>query len=283
MKFPAFAYAAPATIDEALEALLSDDDARPLAGGQSLLPMMALRVAAPSLLVDLGAVAELRAIVALDDAVRIGAMVTHAENASSFDVWANVPLMSDALHHVAHQAVRNRGTFGGSLAHADAGAEMPLVVAALDGSLFIRGPGGERTVAACDFFQGHYTTAIQAGELLVAVDLPHSELNWAFEEMSRRAGDLAIAMAAVGTRIVDDICIEARIMLGGVSDRPRRAGDAEAMLAGRRLTDQRVREASLLAVAGIDVRSDTHATAELRRHIASVLVRRALTRLMRGE
>lgn len=283
MKFPAFAYAAPTSIDEAIELLAADEDARPLAGGQSLLPIMALRLAAPTMLVDLGSVGALRETWVDPDRMRIGAMVTHAENAASLDVWMQLPLISDALHHVAHQAVRNRGTFGGSLAHADAGAEMPLVVAALDGSIILRGQRGERSVPAVDFFQGHYTTSIEPGELLVAAEVPCSNLRWAFEELARRSGDLAIAMAAVGVRMEDDICVDARIMVGSVSDRPLRALDAEAYLIGSVLNEASAREAGRIAAADINARSDTHASAAFRKSITGVLIRRALLRLARGE
>ena len=283
MKFPSFAYAAPASIDEAIALLASDEDARPLAGGQSLLPIMALRLAAPALLVDLGGVATLKETRVDADRMRIGAMVTHADNAGSLDVWMRLPLMSDALHHVAHQAVRNRGTFGGSLAHADAGAEMPLVVSALDGTIILQGQGGERSVPAAEFFQGHYTTAIEPGELLVAADVPYSNLRWAFEELARRSGDLALAMAAVGVRMEDDICVEARIMVGSVSDRPLRALGAEAYLVGNVLDEASARDAGRIATADINARSDTHASAAFRKSIAAVLIRRALLRLACGD
>lgn len=283
MKFPPFAYAAPTTVDEALAILAGEDDARPLAGGQSLLPIMALRLAAPSLLVDLNAIPALRETVISDDRMRVGAMVTHAMNAASFDIWMHLPLMSQALHHVAHQAVRNRGTFGGSLAHADAGAEMPLILAALGGEVILRSLGGERAVPAADFFQGHYVTAIEAGEILVAADLPFSPLTWAFEELARRSGDLAISMAAVGVGLEDNICREARIWLGSIADRPLRAEAAEDYLRGRTLDDSVIREAAQLATADIHPRSDGHANADYRRAVTSALVRRALARIAAGD
>src|SRR5579862_2389521 len=273
MKFPAFAYAAPTTVDEAVALLAEDEDARPLAGGQSLLPIMALRMAAPSLLVDLGAIASLREVRDGPQSVRIGAMVTHAANARSAAVRDRLPLVGDALHFVAHQAVRNRGTFGGSLAHADPGAEMPVVVTALGGTMLVVGAGGERSVAPEEFFQGLYTTAVGQGELLVAVDLPVSPLRWTI------ARSPAMAMVAVGVRDDDNGCAEARIVLGGVSDRPCRAPAAEAYLSGRALTEDVAREAGRLAAADLDARSDHHANAALRRSMAAALVRRSLLRL----
>lgn len=283
MKFPPFAYAAPTTINEALAILAVEDDARPLAGGQSLLPIMALRLAAPSLLVDLNGIAALRETAVSEDRVRIGAMVTHATNAASFDIWMHLPLMSQALHHVAHQAVRNRGTFGGSLAHADAGAEMPLVLSALGGDVVLRSLSGERAVPAVDFFQGHYATAIAADEILVAADLPFSPLIWAFEELARRSGDLAIAMAAVGVGLDGDRCREARIWIGGIADRPMRAEAAEDYLRGRSLDDITIKEAARLATADIEPRVDGHAGADYRRAVTTALVRRALARIASGD
>ena len=283
MKFPPFSYACPTSLAETIELLGEAEDARPLAGGQSLLAMMALRVAAPRMLIDLGRIDTLRASAVLPDAMRIGAMVTHAANAASLDVWMHFPLMSQALHHVAHQAVRNRGTFGGSIAHADAGAEMPLVISALDGVVLLNGGAGERRVAAADFFQGHYTTAIASGEILTGVEIPFSDMDWAFEEVSRRAGDLAIAMAAAGVRIEDGVCRKARLMLGSISDRPIRAVAAETYLVGRELTPTVIREAAAMAGADIHARSDTHASAEYRLSLAAALMRRALTRLANGD
>lgn len=282
MKFSPFDYACPTSLADAVALLGTEEDVRPLAGGQSLLPMMALRLAAPAMLLDLNRIDVLKETVVGDDRMRIGAMVTHGVNAASLDIWMHLPLMSDALHHVAHQAVRNRGTFGGSLAHADAAAEMPLVVSALEGTILLRGPDGERAVPAADFFQGHYTTAIQPGELLVGAEIPYSDLEWAFEEMARRSGDLAVAMAAVGVRSEDGICRKARVLLGGVGDRPLRSAHAEEYLIGRALTPEVTREAGRIAVAGIEARSDVHGSPEFRSSVAAVLVRRALDRLAQG-
>ncbi|MCP5379847.1 MAG: xanthine dehydrogenase family protein subunit M [Novosphingobium sp.] len=282
MKFPAFSYACPTSLAEAIELLNDDEDSRPLAGGQSLLPMMALRVAAPRMLVDLGNIEALRQSVVLPDSMRIGAMATHAMNAASFDIWMHFPLMAQALHHVAHQAVRNRGTFGGSIAHADAGAEMPLVVSALDGVLLLDGQSGQRTLPASEFFQGHYTTAIEPGEILTGVEIPFSDMDWAFEELSRRPGDLAIAMVAAGVSVEDGVCSQARLMLGGISDHPIRAVEAETYLIGRELTPNVIRAAAGMSAAGIHARSDTHASADFRLSLATTLMRRALTQLATG-
>jgi CO/xanthine dehydrogenase FAD-binding subunit len=215
MKFPDFSYARPATISEAIKLLSGNDDARPLAGGQSLLPMMALRMASPGLLVDLGLIEELAVIADGDATLRIGAMVTHDTTARSEAVARRTPLLRQALHHVAHQAVRNRGTLGGSLANADGSAEMPVVAVALDAVMTLQGPDGVRRIRADEFFQGHYTTAIGEGELLTCIDFPDSARSWAFEEVSRRPGDFALAMVAAGLQIANGKCLNASLVIGG--------------------------------------------------------------------
>lgn len=282
MKFPAFSYARPGSVREAIELLAADEDARPLAGGQSLLPILALRLSSPSQLVDLGGIDELSGIEIIGNRVRIGAMVTHARNAQSTENLKHIPLMIEALRHVAHEAIRNRGTLGGSLANADASAEMPLVMIALEATMVLAGPEGERTVTAEDFFQGHYSTAIQPGELLTYIEVPFSPLSWAFEEVSRRPGDFALAMVATGVQMHDGYCSSARIVLGAVGDRPLRARVAENYLLNKRLDDDVIRHAAQLAVEPVKARTDIHASAEYRCSVTSVLVRRALARAAEG-
>lgn len=282
MKFPAFAYARPDSVHEAIKLLAADESARPLAGGQSLLPILALRLSSPSRLVDLGGIDELSHIEVREHCVRIGAMVTHARNAESPENQRHIPLIVEALKHVAHEAIRNRGTLGGSLANADASAEMPLVMVALDATMVLAGPDGERTVPAHEFFHGHYSTAIGAAELLVCVDMPISTLSWAFEEVARRPGDFALSMTAVGVRIEGGYCRDARIVLGGVGDRPLRARDAEAYLMNKRLDAQTIDAAAQLAVEPVKARTDIHASAQYRRSVTRVLVRRALERAIEG-
>ncbi|HDR8923041.1 TPA: xanthine dehydrogenase family protein subunit M [Burkholderia vietnamiensis] len=282
MKFPAFAYARPGSVCEAIELLAADEDAKALAGGQSLLPILALRLSSPSLLVDLGGLDELSRIEVCGGRVHIGAMVTHAHNAASPENLRYIPLIVQALQHVAHEAVRNRGTLGGSLANADASAEMPLVMVALDATMVLAGPDGERTVAADAFFQGHYSTAIESGELLIRVEVPFSNLSWAFEEVSRRPGDFALSMVAAGVRVEGGYCREARIVMGGVGDRPLRANEAEDYLVNKRLDADAIGIAAQLAVEPVKARSDIHASAEYRRSVTKVLVRRALERTAEG-
>ncbi|MDA0822279.1 MAG: xanthine dehydrogenase family protein subunit M [Proteobacteria bacterium] len=278
MKFPAFSYAVPATVAEALELLAADEDARPLAGGQTLLPILALRMASPGCLVDLSPLSELKNIVFEDQTLKIGAMVTFAQLARATAHQANFPLIYLALKHVAHVAIRNRGTIGGSLAYADAAAEMPVVVCALNAIMVIAGVGGARRVAAADFFTGHFSTAIERRELLTQIEFPISDHTWAFEEVSRRPGDFALVMAATGLRMRDGQCAEARIALGCVADRPLRAPAAEAFLSGKQITEETAAEAGQIATSDLKSHADIHASAEYRRKVGSTLIKRALLR-----
>lgn len=278
MKFPAFAYAVPESIDEALDLLASDEDARPLAGGQTLLPILALRMATPSCLVDLGALESLKQITVTDEQVSVGAMVTHSQNARSDVHRAHLPLMSQAAPHVAHEAVRNRGTVGGSIAYADAAAEMPLVALALDATMVIANAQGGRRVGASEFFEGHYTTALGTGDLLTHIEFPSSAHSWAFEEVSRRPGDFALVMAAAGLDVQNGLCTSARIVLGSVADRPLRADSAEQFILGKEITEATAIEAATLATKDLRSHADIHASAEYRRTVAATLVKRALLR-----
>lgn len=205
MKAGAFRYARPATLQAALAMLEEDAAATPLAGGQSLLAMMNLRVAAPSLLVDLAAIGELRGVGKQDGGLHIGAMTSHREVRDSTLVQQHAPLLVAALEHVAHPAVRNRGTIGGSLALADPAAELPACVTALGGSMAVAGPGGRRVVPADAFFTGLMQTALRPGELIVAIQIPFAaDRRWGFDELARRHGDYALAGLAA-TWAQDDL------------------------------------------------------------------------------
>ncbi|CAM5275191.1 xanthine dehydrogenase small subunit [Alcaligenes phenolicus] len=285
MKFPAFAYVRPDTLEEAIGILCSDDEARPLAGGQSLLPVMALRLAAPGTLVDLGGIPTLRAI-ELDPSgttLRIGAMSTHAKNSVSPLVKEFAPLMTQALEHVAHEAVRNRGTIGGSLVNADSCAEMPFVTTALNAVMVLRSSKGERTVLAENFFLGHFSTALQPGELLVRIDVPLSTVQWEFEEVARRPGDFALVMVAVGLEIFDQRCEGARVFIGCMGDRAIRAKEAEAFLHGKFVDEPVIEQMIELALKDIAGRSDIHASAESRRQLVRAVLRRATRRCLQQE
>ena len=277
LKFPSFRYVAPTKVAEAIEALASDEESRPLAGGQSLLPLMALRLSAPSLLVDLNGVDELGQIDVTDGGtVEIGAMVRQAEAERSPVVTERVPLLAQALRHVGHPAIRSRGTVGGSVAHGDPAGELPAVMTALEATMVLKGPDGARRVPAADYFTGHFSTDTRPGELLTGVSVPLSGHVWAFAELSRRRGDFALVMAAVGLLLEDGRCRDARIVLGAVGDRPVRARAAEAALAGVEIDETAAAEAGAAAGANLEPPGDIHASSGYRRRVAGVLVRRAV-------
>ena len=277
MKPAAFSYLRPSSLDAAREALLRHGpEARILAGGQSLMPMMALRVAQPTLLVDIGRIAELRGLTCDERVLRAGALTRHAELLSSPLVYASVPLLSLALPHVAHAAIRNRGTLGGSLALADPAAELPACALALDAVMHITGSLGVRAVPAAEFFQGLYSTAVSDGEILTAVEFPVSSAGEQvfFDEISRRRGDYAMAGLAAVARADHTL----RLSFLGCGDRPMRAPHAEALAADARRSmrvPDRARLKAALA-ADLDPPSDLQASADTRLHLAAVLVERAL-------
>jgi carbon-monoxide dehydrogenase medium subunit len=279
VKPPPFVYLAPETLDEAVDALREHGaDGKVLAGGQSLVPMMNMRLARPDVLVDVGRIPELSGVRA-NGGVAIGAGTRQAAVLRDADVGARYPLVHTALRHVGHPANRARGTFGGSIAHADPAAELPAVAVALDAELVVHGPGGERTVRADEFFVTHYTTALDVDEILTEVRLPdRGSSAWAFGEVSRRHGDFALAGVALAAQADGDGVIgSARIALFGVADRPVRATAAEDSLVGRRLGDeQAARDAGRLATEGIEFTSDIHVPEAYRRDAAQALVRRAL-------
>lgn len=261
MKPSPFAYLAPRTLDECV-ALLAEhgDAAKLLAGGQSLVPLMNLRLAAPEVVIDLNRIDELAYVREHDGGVAIGAMTRHRDVATSALVRERCPLLADAVALVGYPAIRNRGTLGGTLAHADPVAEVPCVALTLDAELVAVGPGGRRTIAAGDFFAGFLTTALAADEVLVEVRFPPSATG-AFTEFTRKSGDFALSAAAVDLALDDGVVRRARIGLAGAGDRPLRAGAAEAALAGGPLDAERIEAAA----------------AEVDGELAPVMVRRALT------
>jgi carbon-monoxide dehydrogenase medium subunit len=283
VKPPAFEYHRPAGLDEALALLAEHPGAKPLAGGQSLIPAMNFRLAAPAALIDLNGLGELSGITTLDGGgVRLGAMTRHHAIETNDLVRERAPLLAETMPFIAHPQIRNRGTVGGSLAHADPAAELPAVMVALEATMVIRGPGGERRVSAEQFFTGLFATALQPGELLVAVELPcmPARSGWAFLEMARRHGDYALVGVTV-LLALDDAgrCAGARITLLSVGEGPVLATRAMARLAGQVPDTDTIREASELAGGGdVDPPSDIHASAAYRRQLARVLTRRALER-----
>jgi carbon-monoxide dehydrogenase medium subunit len=265
MKAPRFAYARPASVAEAL-ALLDrhKDDARVLAGGQSLVPMLNFRVAAAKILVDINRIAGLSGIKVTKTHVRIGALARHADLGRSPEIARHLPLVASAVPHIAHPAIRNRGTLGGSLALADPAAELPACALALGAMIVVAGKKGERRIPAEDFFKGLYATALKAGELLVAAEfpLPRPGDRSAFGELARRHGDYAmVGVAAHGSKQ------GMRAAFFGVGDRPTvlEAGNAEGVLS-------RIE-------AELEPRADLHASAAMKLHLAKVLAGRVLAGL----
>jgi carbon-monoxide dehydrogenase medium subunit len=291
----AFAYLAPTTIEDALDALAEHrDDAKVLAGGQSLVPLLNYRLARPRVVVDINAlpldrIIEMRGPLRLPpyppDAsatIKIGALTRHATLEESAELASACPLLSEAAVLIGNVRVRTLGTLGGSLAHADPAAELPMTMLALDARLDVAGRGGRRTVAARDFFTGYLTTALSPDELLVGVEVPAIRgVGWAVEELSRRAGDFAVVAVATLIRLdargrVDD----ARIAFAGVGPTPVRATLAEDLLLGAEPTPERLGEAADAARDGLDPQSDAFVSAAYRRLLAGVLARRALTRAL---
>ena len=282
MKPAAFRYHAPKTVDEAV-ALLAEfaaDDGRVLAGGQSLVPTMAFRLARPAHLVDINGVEALNRIAVTDGKLVIGACVRHSAFHKPVCEGPLGKLLTDVVHHIAHYPIRNRGTFCGSLAHADPASEWCLVLAALDGEVVAKSVRGARSIAARDFFKGIMTTALRDDELLVEARLPllRAGTRCGFYEFSRRAGDFALA-AAVGVYRLDGGKIaEPRLAIGGAEVNPRRIAQAERALAGAAPGDQAFRAAAQAAMEAIDPMEDIINSAEFRRDLVLAVVRRALER-----
>lgn len=281
MKPAAFEYHDPATTEEALQLLAElGDEAKPLAGGQSLVPMMNFRLARPGHLVDLNRLGDLSYVRIDGGALRIGAMTRQRELERSPLVAQGWPLIREATSYIGHVQIRNRGTVGGSLAHADPAAELPAVMAALEAELVIRSSERERRASPERFFDSYYTTALAPTELLVEIrvaPLP-SRTGWAFQEVSRRHGDFALVGVAALLTLDDDGAIAgARLAFTGAAPAPVRSAAAEALLQGQRPTEGLFREAGARAAGGLDPDSDIHASAEYRRQVGAVLARRALT------
>ncbi len=250
-----------------------------MAGGQSLVPLLALRLASPAVLIDLSAVPGLDYIERNDGHVAIGAMTRERTVERSEVVGSLVPLLTEAMPLIGHLAIRNRGTVGGSTAHADPSAEIPAVALALDADIVVTSaPRGERTVPAAEFFQGFFTTALEPDEALVEVRFPVAQpgTGVAFEEATRRHGDFAMVGAAASVRTEDGRIADARIVTIGVSDTPVRCRDAEQELVGSAPSAEAFEQSGSLAAGACDPPSDLHGTTAYRRHLIHVLVRRAL-------
>ena len=280
MKPAAFEYFDPTSIEEALDLLARfGPDAKPLAGGQSLVPLMNFRLAQPKVLVDLARVAALDGIRHDDGRLHIGAMTTHAEVEESEILAGVCPLFPAAARLVGHAQIRSRGTLGGSVAHADPAAEWPMVLVALDAEVHVRGPMGQRSVPAREFFLTYLTTVLEPGELVTAIELrlPPAGHGWSIQEITRRHGDFAlVAVAAVVERGADGSLAHVRLALGGVGGAPVDASSAAEALLGTRPEPGDLGAVAQRVVDMLDPDSDVHAPAEYRREVAGVLCERAL-------
>ena len=291
MKPAAFKYFAPDTINEALNLLDQyGDDAKIIAGGQSLVPIMNFRLGRPEVLIDINRIEDLSYIKEEGDALLIGALTRERDVERSGLVREKCPIFADAISHIGHATIRNRGTIGGSIVHADPSAEIPTTLCALEGEVKVLGPSGERSVEAEELFLTYLTTSLEPTEILLELKIPlfSQKTGWSFMELSRRAGDFAIVAAAPILLTGDDgSCEEARISLGGVAPTPVRAEEAEDLLAGKEITEALIKEAGELAVESTDAESDYHASADYRRDMTRILVQRtlneALNRINGGE
>jgi aerobic carbon-monoxide dehydrogenase medium subunit len=275
----AFAYARPTTIDEALQAVASGgEDVKIMAGGQTLIPVMRLRLAAPETVVDLGKVAELRGVREEADAIVVGAMTTHSDVLSDPLIAQHAPLIAEATETVADRQVRHRGTFGGALAHADPAGDLPAVALALDAEFVIAGLGGRRTVPAREFFVDYLTTALEEGELLVEIRIPKLSGQWGmhYEKFNRVAQAWSIVAVAAVVRREGDRIAEARIGLTNMGPTPLRASGVEAALVDVEATAEAIASAAEHASEGTSPSSDLNGQADYREHLARVLTRRAV-------
>ena len=279
MKLPPFEYACPTTIAEAVALLAAHGgEAKALAGGQSLVPMLAFRVASPALIVDLRKLEELRPIKISRDGVTLGAMVRWRDILDDARLAAAHPLLVAAVEHVAHYQIRNRGTVGGSIAHADPAAEMPGIAVTCEATIAVVGKSGARVIAAADFFQGPLITALEPDEIITEIRLPAWPVKrrFGFQEFSRRRGDFAMAGAALFYDEAGGKASNAHVGAIGVGDRPIRLAVAEAVINGSAVDEATIAKAEAAASASVDPPSDIHASGAYRKALIGVMVERAL-------
>ena len=274
----AFDYEAPSTVEEALAVLVPRDrEVKVLAGGQSLLPVLRLRMAAPDLVVDLSRIPGLRGVRDEGDAIVVGSMTTHDDVTREPLIRQHALLLAEAARTVADPQVRHLGTFGGALVHADPAGDMPAPALALGAQFVIAGPGGRRTVDAADFFVDFFTTAVEEGELLVEVRVPkHTGWGAHYEKLSRVAQAWSIVAVAAAVRVEGGVIAQARVALTNMAAVPVRAHAVESALVGRPATAEAVREAAAFATEGTNPTTDANADGEYRRHLATVLTGRAV-------
>jgi carbon-monoxide dehydrogenase medium subunit len=277
MKPAPFDYARPSNLTEAL-ALLATPDAKPIAGGQSLIPLLALRMAAPTLLVDIAKLPELKGITFQDDHIRIGALTRWCDVLNHPELRARHPLLVEAIRHTAHYQIRNRGTVGGSCAHADPAAEMPAVAMTCDAEFEVVSVHGQRTIPASEFFAGVLTTSLEPEELLVAVRLPSwpAGRRFGFQEFARRTGDFAVAGCMVFWDDVDGYCSNTHVGAFGVGETPLRLPDVAAALNSHTISPRVIAEATAALQTSVMPQDDIHASGVYRSALLAVLLERAL-------
>jgi aerobic carbon-monoxide dehydrogenase medium subunit len=279
MKLPSFDYACPATIAEAIALLAAHGgEAKPIAGGQSLVTMLAFRLTAPTLLVDLRKLSELRQIKITDAGVTLGAMVRWCDILNEPPLRQAHPLLVAAVEHIAHYQVRNRGTVGGSLAHADPAAELPGIAVTCDAGIVALGSAGPRVIAAADFFRGALMTALRPDEIVTEIRFPAwpRQRRYGFREFARRRGDFALAAAAVTFDEIEKKFRNVRVGAVGIGDRPMRVAAAERALEGGEMTEATIAGCAAAASAAVDPADDIHASAAYRKTLIGVMVERAL-------
>ena len=281
MKPPPFDYIAVDCVEAAVQALAdAGGDGKIIAGGQSLMPMLNFRLLRPSILIDINRIPGLAFVRDDGEEIRIGPLTRHRTLETSDIVATQFPVLHAAMGFVAHLAIRNRGTIGGSLSHADPAAELPMMSLLLDARLEVQSLSGSRTIEARDFFLGALTTALDDGDMLVGVRLPklQNRTGWAFEEIARRSGDFALASVAVIMSHDRDTIADVRIGMMGVGETPMRATDAESILTGQRCDETAIAAAVDAIRAAVEPNTDLHASAEYRRHLVGVLAQQALAK-----
>lgn len=281
MKPHSFKYVRPQSVQEAVAALAkAGDEGKIIAGGQSLVPMMNFRLLAPSVLIDINRIAEISGLTAHPDGgIKIGALTRHHVLETSSEVKKLFPVLHAAMKYVAHLAIRNRGTIGGSITHADPAAELPLIMKLLDAQMTVVSTRKKRVIEADDFFVAALTSDVQEDELLTHIYLPPipAKAGWAFEEVARRAGDFALAAVGVILHVENGKVAEARLALTGIAETPLRINDAETILYDQDLTDDIMNQVVEAVLEAIEPSTDLHASAEYRMHLAQVLTRRAVS------
>jgi aerobic carbon-monoxide dehydrogenase medium subunit len=277
-----FAYAKARTLEHAIELLASDaDGAKILAGGQSLIATLNMRLSAPTLLVDINGLSELAEIRRSNGHLGIGALVRQRRAEHAPEILRDAPLIARAIPHIAHPAIRNRGTIGGSIAFADPAAELPACLLALNGEIDVAGPGGRRTIKADDFFKGLFETALTARDILLGIRVPAATSNSriGFAELARRHGDYALVGLAATARQDGYVLRDVRLAFFGVAATPVRAHEAEAALEGRALDRERIDAAAAALERDLDPAPDVHASSAAKRHLAGVLIMRVAHQL----